>query len=52
MSDIRDGDSVNRAVAEHVAETRESLERGRAEIERQKQALHDLHGYSENEAAA
>ena len=51
MTDVRDGDSVNRAVAEHVAEVRESLERGRAEIERQKQALHEL-GHSDEEAAA
>jgi hypothetical protein len=42
MTDVRDGDAVNRAVAEHVAELREELERGRVEIERQKQVLHDL----------
>jgi hypothetical protein len=52
MTDVRDGESVNRAVAEHVAELREELERGRAEIERQKQALHELNAAFEEDAAA
>jgi hypothetical protein len=51
MTDVRDSDAVNRSVAEHVAEVRQELERGRAEIERQKQALHEL-GQSDEEAAA
>lgn len=52
MTDVRDGDAVNRLVAEHVAETRESLERGRLEIERQRQALHELNQGDDEEAAA
>ena len=50
MTDMRDVDALNRAVAEHVAEVREQLERGREEIERQKQVLQDLQ--SEEAAAA
>ena len=42
MPGMTDGDAVNRSVAEHVAEVREQLERGRLEIERQKQALSEL----------
>ena len=46
-------DDVNSTVAEYVREVREGLERGRAEIERQKQALRELHATSaEHEAAA
>ena len=41
MTDVRDGDAVNRAVAEHVAELREELERGRVEIERQQASISD-----------
>jgi hypothetical protein len=53
MPDVRDGDAVNRAVADHVRELREHLERGREEIERQKKALDELHGNTaENEAVA
>ena len=52
MTDVRDGDSVNRSIAEHVAETRESLERGRAEIERQRQVLNDLYRQGDDEEAA
>ncbi|HEV2590916.1 MAG TPA: hypothetical protein VGU02_03385 [Gaiellaceae bacterium] len=51
MTDMRDGHALNRSVAEHVAEVRDSLERGRVEIERQKQALHDLSDHDEDAAA-
>jgi hypothetical protein len=49
MTDVGDGDALNRSVAEHVAAVREQLERGRAEIERQKQALAELHEMSSDE---
>jgi hypothetical protein len=51
MTDLRDGDAVNRSVAEHVAEVRERLERGREEIERQKAALNELTNDDEEAAA-
>lgn len=43
---------MNRSVAEHVAEVRERLERGREEIERQRAVLHELHGPNDDEEAA
>lgn len=52
MTDVRDGDAVNRSVAEHVAEVRERLERGREEIERQRAVLESLYGQNAEEEAA
>jgi hypothetical protein len=51
MTSMSDGAALNRALAEHVAEVREQIERGRLELERQKQLLNELHAQPDEDAA-